>query len=220
MLSLPDPLHLAIALVPLAIYLSVIGLFNLLPRPVVIAGARDALWLAMGLSGLVIAGPMELFLPQRPAMQYGSYVWLMMVALYGLCSIFIILLLRPRLVIYNTSAAELMPILERLVKEIDPAATASDGTFVLPTQFVKFHVEAVPALRNISLASVGNRQSWHTWRRLEHDLALALRQSPRVLNPYGLALVSLGLLLATLNVWLLVSQKDLVAQSLRDMLRL
>ena len=67
----PDPLHLAIALGPLAVYFLLVGMINLSSRPLVTTGARDAAALGVGLSGLVFAGPMELFLPEDAAIHFG-----------------------------------------------------------------------------------------------------------------------------------------------------
>ena len=59
-----DPLHLSIALGPLATYLMVLGVVNLSIRPFVTTGSRDTAALGLAISGLAIAGPMELFLPE------------------------------------------------------------------------------------------------------------------------------------------------------------
>ena len=58
-----DPLHLCIALGPLAVYLLVIGRINLSRSPFVTTGTRDAAALAVGIAGLAVAGPLELFVP-------------------------------------------------------------------------------------------------------------------------------------------------------------
>ena len=96
-----DPLHLCIALGPVIAYLMLLGLINSRRRPFLTTGARDLSALGIGVSGLVIAGPMELFLPELATNQFGAYVWVMMLALYGLCWTLIVLLGRPRLVVYN-----------------------------------------------------------------------------------------------------------------------
>ena len=65
-----DPLHFCIGVAPLAVYLLLIGLLNLSNKPFVTTGARDAAALGIGVSGLVIAGPMELFFPEGAASQF------------------------------------------------------------------------------------------------------------------------------------------------------
>src|SRR5437763_15545678 len=75
-----DPLHLGIALGPLATYFLVLGGINLSRRPVLASGGRDAAALALALIGLVVTGPMELFLVEEAAVLYGGWVWAIMVA--------------------------------------------------------------------------------------------------------------------------------------------
>ena len=79
-----DPLHTVIAIGPLGVYLLLIGLLNLGRRPFVTTGGRDLAALGVGISGLMIAGPMELFMPEAPARHFGGFVWLLLIALYGL----------------------------------------------------------------------------------------------------------------------------------------
>ncbi len=214
-----DPLHWAIAVVPLAVYLLLLGLINLSPRPFITTGVRDNLALAIGIAGLVVVGPMELFLPERAASTFGAYVWLLLIALYLLCSVFVVLMGRPRLVIYNTSPTELKPILERVAKQLDPQASWTEDTVVLPQMYVQLHLENFAALRNVSLVAVGPRQSWLGWRKLEQELGAALRESPGFANPYGLTLIVGSLLMAAFTTYLLASDREAVAQALWEMLR-
>jgi hypothetical protein len=215
-----DPLHLAIASIPLALYFIVLGAINLMPRPVLTTGARDVLALSLGISGFVIAGPMELFLPERAAQTFGPYVWLLMIVLYLLTCLLVALMGRPRLIIYNVTALELRPILEATVQSIDPKASWADDTYVLPQASVQFHVEQFPALRNVSLVSIGPRQSWQSWRHLEGVLGDALRAHRGGVNPYGLTLVVFGIGLIAAATFTLASGQQPIVQALRDMLRL
>ena len=45
---------------------------------------------------------MELFFPFESAVKLGSYVWVLLLALYVMCVVLWLLLLRPRLIIYNS----------------------------------------------------------------------------------------------------------------------
>ena len=91
-----DPFHLCVALGPVAVYLLLIGAVNLLRRPFVVSGTRDAAAMGLAVSGLVIVGPVELFFPIEAAIRFGSLVWLLLVALYGLTLVLVLLTLRPR----------------------------------------------------------------------------------------------------------------------------
>lgn len=215
-----DPLHLTIAFVPLATYLLVLGMINLSSRPFLTTGARDSLALALGLAGLMIVGPMELFLPERAAQTFGGYAWILMIVLYFLSCTLIVLMARPRLVIYNVTPEQLRPLLEQAVKSIDSEASWADDTYVLPRAFVQLHIESFPALRNASLVSIGPRQSYQSWRKLETTLAELLREARVVPNPYGVSLIMFGVALAGLSVYWLAQSRHQVVQALREMLRL
>ena len=117
-----DPFRLCLALGPMAMYLLLLGSINLARRPRLVSGVRDAATVALAVSGLIIVGPMELFFPFRAAARFGPHVWLLLLALYALCTILWLLMLRPRLVIYNISVDKLRPILADAVDSLDADA--------------------------------------------------------------------------------------------------
>ncbi|MCA9177353.1 MAG: hypothetical protein KDB14_22845 [Planctomycetales bacterium] len=214
-----DPLHLIVALGPLGAYLLVIGLIHLGARPIVTTGGRDLAALAFGISGLIIVGPMELFLPDAPARRFGPYVWLLLIALYGLGVTLITLLSRPRLVIYNVTSDQLRASLAKAADKLESQARWAGDCLVLPNCGVQLQVEILPPSRVGELLSVGPRQSLNGWRQLESEL----RESLEELHPprrswYGamMAIAGVGSLLIA-GYWL-VNHHQLVAQGLRDML--
>ena len=150
-----DPLHLSIALGPLAVYLLLIGLINISRRPLLTTGTRDVTALAIAVGGFIIIGPMELFLPERAAAQFGGFVWLMLLAIYALFILLVVLILRPRLVIYNISLNELQPVLQCVATKIDCQAAWFGETLVLPSLGIQFYLDPNRALRNVQLISSG-----------------------------------------------------------------
>ncbi len=80
-----DPLHLSLSLGPLGVYLVIVGAINLRRRPMLVSGTCDFAAITIALSGLVIAGPMELFMPQVALAQFGPYIWLLLISFYILC---------------------------------------------------------------------------------------------------------------------------------------
>jgi hypothetical protein len=216
----PDPLHVCIALGPLAVYLLLLGVINLSRRPFLTTGARDIAALGVAVSGFVVAGPMELFLPEAAANRFGGYVWVLLLAFYGLCLTLWVLLLRPRLVIYNATAEQLRPILAGVVAELDKEARWAGESLVLPQLGVQLHVEPFGGMRNAQLVAAGPEQSYAGWRRLELALAESLRRTKAAPNPYGFLFVFIGLVMATLVTAGMVQDTDSVAQTLREMLRL
>jgi hypothetical protein len=214
-----DPLHFCIAMGPLAVYLLLVGLINLSGRPFITSGARDTAALGVAISGFIVAGPMELFLPNAAATRFGAFVWLLLLAFYGLCLTLLVLLHRPRLIIYNVSADQLRPALAGVVAELDKEARWAGDCLVLPNLGVQLHVEPLAMLRNAQLVAAGPRQSFVGWRQLELALAKALRTSEWSPNPYGFVLIFAGLLIAgAITSWIALDRQGL-AQSLAEMLR-
>lgn len=216
-----DPFRLCVAFGPLAIYCLLLGLINLLRRPIVVTGAKDTAVLAMALTGLMVIGPLELFMPQAAAMRFGGYVWLLLLSFYGLSISLALLLSRPRLVIYNISSEQLRPILGEVVPALDSQARWAGDSLAMPTLGVQLHLDNFPSMRNVSLVANGEQQSFEGWRRLEKALAGALRQQRwERYHPRGLVLIMGGLLLLAACLFESVSDPQALAQGMRDLLRL
>ncbi len=215
-----DPLRLSLALGPLAIYLLLLGAINLSRRPLLVTGGRDFIVLGLAVSGLVIIGPMELFFPIMAASVYGAVVWGLLIGLYGMCLILVVLVLRPRLVIYNISSEELRPILSQLLVEMDPEARWAGDSVVLPNLGVQMRMELVVSTRNVSLIANGPRQDSAGWNRLERELSAALRQVEVARNPRALSLVLASFLLAGSIVYAVTRDPQSLAQALFDVVHL
>ena len=80
-----DPVHLAVAFTPLAIYLLYLGVINLSRRPTVTTGVKNAGAMGLALVGFVAVGPMGLFVPDAAVFAFGPWLWLLLLAFYGLC---------------------------------------------------------------------------------------------------------------------------------------
>ncbi len=215
-----DPLHLAIALGPLAVYLFLMGLVNLARRPLLVTGGRDIAALGVGISGLAAAGPIELFLPEQALSRFGPYAWLLVLLLYILCVILIALMLRPRLVIYNITLEQLSPVLDKTATALDPEARWVGAGLVLPHLGVSLHLDPTPALRNVQLVSSGPLQNFAGWRKLELALADALRTVTTAPNSVGGSLVFCGVAMSCLILYMTVTQPQALVAALHEMLRL
>jgi hypothetical protein len=185
-----DALHVAIALGPVATYLVVLGMINLSSRPLVTTGARDAATLAIALAGFVVVGPMELFLVEEAAALYGGYVWAIMLVAYALIVLLVVLLLRPRIIIYNIALEQLRPVLADVVGRLDAESRWAGDSLVMPRLGLQLHVEAAPLLNNVQLVSSGSTQALAGWRHLETELATALRRARTAVHPLGVSLLS------------------------------
>lgn len=215
-----DSFRLCLALGPLAVYLLLLGAINLARRPLLVAGGRDLAALGVGVSGLVLIGPVELLLPDDAINAYEKYVWLLLVAMYALCVSLAALLARPRLTIYNISAEQLRPVLAGAIAALDADARWAGSSLVLPGVHVELHLECNPLMRNVSLTASGDEQSYVGWRQLEIALAERLRPAESPANPWGLALAAAAVLMFGVMGWQMVEYPQAISQGFREMLRL
>jgi len=222
-----DPFRLAVATLPLGIYLLLLGGINVQRRPLLTTGSRDFTVLALAVLGLMIVGPLQLFMPQMAAMRFGSYVWAFLLVLYGLCIWLVVLLARPRLVIYNIRLDVLRPVLADVVARIDPNARWAGDNLVLSRKrksgadgeaVTQLHVEYFPIMRLVSLIAIGPHQSVGLWRQLETGLAAALGDVRGDPNPLGWLLLAIALLLVVAPTAYMAYDPLAVAQGMRDVL--
>ena len=215
-----DPLHFCIFAAPLGVYLLLIGLINLRRRPFVTTGTRDAAAMGIAIAGLVIAGPMELFFPESAAGRFGSWVWVLLIAFYGLCVSLTVLLMRPRIIVYNLGPQRLRPILGDIAIRLDSKARWSGDSLLLPSLDVHMQLEGNGWSSNAQLVSVGDKQRFENWRLVEKELREQLSTMRSETVVFGVALVSAAITLAAISVIWVVNQPDVVRAALTDLLRI
>jgi hypothetical protein len=215
-----DTFHACLALGPLAVYLLLIGTMNLSRRSFVVSGTRDAAALGLAVSGFVIVGPIELCMPDAASVRFGPYVWALLLMFYALCLMLGLLLLRPRLIVYNISAGQLRALVADLVDQLDSEARWAGDVLVLPRLGVQLYLDNLAPMRNVSLTSVGGKQDYLGWHRLESALARALSRVPPARNARGAILVVAGSAIILGLAYAVACHPQAVAQELFDMLRL
>ena len=199
-----DPLHFCIAVVPLAVYLLMIGYLNFGGKPFVTTGARDAAALGIGLVGLIVSGPMLLFFPESAASHFGNWVWPMLLAFYFLFVSMFVLLMKPRIVIYNITSEQLRPILTSVAMDLDPKSRWAGDSLLIPARKVHLHMEPANWLKNVQLTSGGNHQSFEGWRQLEAGLTAKLTDYSTGPNLIAFPILVMSLALAiTTATWML-----------------
>ncbi|EAQ81838.1 hypothetical protein [Blastopirellula marina] len=213
-----NPLHLCIALCPLAAYMFLLGAINLSRRPFLTTGGRDSYSLGVAVVGLVIAGPMKLFLPDNAAALFGPYIWLLMLSLYFLAVTFWVLMERPRLVVFNSTIDQLKPVLRRIANELDSEARWSGDAILFPSLGIHLVLEESTAMRNVQINSVGARQDFLSWRRFELALGGALRRETTTPNPYGAILLTIAVSITVVVMLQLLRRPDLAALEWRELM--
>jgi hypothetical protein len=215
-----EAVPLAVAAGPLALYLLMLGFMNLRRRPTVVAGSKDAAALAFAISGLIVVGPMNLFLPAAAVIRFGPFAWLLLLGCYGLCAVLYILVARPRLVVFNISVDRFRSVLVPLAERLDHDVQIAGDAVQMPQLSLQFHFETASAMRNVSLIATGDRQSYSGWKRLHRELIAELRQVEVRRNPRGFTLLACGLaLLGWSALGLVQTPGAVIAQQLRDILR-
>ena len=84
---------------------------------------------------------------------------------YWLWVLLVVLVARPRLVVYNISTEELHPVLAEAAARLDPDSRWAGNSLALPNLGVQLHLESFDMMRNVSLVSSGSRQNLDGWRR-------------------------------------------------------
>jgi hypothetical protein len=215
---LPDPLRLAIALVPLAAYCLLLAIVNARRKSFVTTGGCDLAVLGAALSGVMLVGPIELFRPEAASTDYGGYVWLFLVGFYWLGVWLAVLVARPRLVVYNISAEELRPVVAEAARQVDPQARWAGDNLALPTLGVSLHMESFDIMRHVSLKSSGGKQNLGGWRKLSAELRTqltAIRVSP---NPRSLGFTLAAIGLITGSILHMLNDPLQVAQAMQEMM--
>jgi hypothetical protein len=217
-----QPFHLCLALGPVAIYLLLLGAINLGRRPWVVSGGRDVAALGLAVSGLVLVGPMTLFFPESTAAHFGPsgarYVWAMLAGLFALCLVLVLLVLRPRLIIYNIRVDQLRPLLAEVVERMDTDARWAGDCLFLPGHGMQLHMDSFGWMRNVSLISSGPKQDYQGWSRLERELAAALRSVEVPRNPAGLVLLSIGNVMVAGLAWAILRDPQAIARTVFELL--
>ena len=211
-----DPFRLAIALVPVAAYVLLLGMVNARRRPFITSGGSDLTALGLALSGLMFIGPLELFRPAAATREMGNYIWVFLVLFYWLWLLLVVLLSRPRLVVYNISKEELHPVLAETASRLDPDARWSGNHLSLPGLGVQLHLDSLDLMRNVSLISSGSRQNIDGWRRLARELRRALAPVRVKSNPRAIGLLVVSLALLGLSVTQLLWHQKAMMQAMNE----
>jgi hypothetical protein len=215
---IPDPLRLAIALVPLAAYCLLLALVNARRRPFVTTGGSDLAALGAALSGLVLVGPIELFRPEAASADFGGYVWLFLLVFYWLWVWLAVLVARPRLVVYNISAEELRPVLAEAARKVDAQARWAGDSLALPTLGVALHMESFDVMRNASLKSSGGKQNLAGWKTLSAELRNQLATIRVGRNPRSLGFTLAAIALVMVSIVHMLNDPQEVAEAVQEML--
>ena len=216
-----EPFHQCLALGPVAIYLVLLGVINLARRPLVVSGgATRRHWVGRFRAGLRGADGPAFSRERGGPFRAGGhkYLWLMFIGLLAICLIMVLLILRPRLIIYNISVDQFRPILAEVVERMDADARWAGDCLFLPGLGVQLHLESFGWMRNVSLVSSGPKQDYQGWSRLGVELAAALRGIEVPRNLAGLMLLSVGNVSILGLAWAIIRDPQAIARTVFELL--
>ncbi len=212
--------HLCIALGPLTVYLLLMGLINASRQPFVTSGARDSFTLALGVAGLVMIGPLRLFVPEQALSAFGPWTWVLLGSFYILSVLLVGMISKPRLVVYNITATQLRTTLGSLVAEIDKSAKWAGDSVELPELGIQLSIESKNTMRSCQIVAVGHNQNLANWARLRVELSAKLNKVNVTANPYAISMIGFALVLGTVIALQIIKNPQIVMDDLRNFLRL
>ena len=185
-----DAMEWALMLLPMALYLLVLGVgVNRSRRPVVMSGAVSLLGLLFAVSGLFLLGPpswvAHLFRPWSNGAYWTAYGVYLAVLL--LVAVWLLRRQRHVTVVYNLDPPAFAETLRQVLDELDEPYTATPGRVALANGRVVLDIEASYAWNNITLRWHGDP---HPLRdELQQRLTQALRKVEPEYNLGGILLI-------------------------------
>jgi hypothetical protein len=186
------------ALLPVAAYLLGVGLLHLRRRPVAVSGHVDAALLTLGISGMVIAGPLALIQPGAGLSAWTTAVLLLAFAVVVAGAV---LAARPRMVIYNVGLDQLRPVVASVAASLDPTARWAGETTALPARGLQVQLDDRGPARTVSVIAAG-RSSAEAWAEFARRLRRAIRAVRVRPNPWACVFLSAGIAVAGAAAWL------------------
>lgn len=186
---------ICLSLIPLAVYFLLLGIIHASRRPFILSGDADLALLSAAASGMVFAGPMNLFYPINAAIRYGTYIWLILAFLYVLITLIILLYSRPRIIVYNIDKTALKERLERIASRLDDQSAWAGDSLYMPKEGISLHLEFVSGLNNVTLVSNEKNVSRIRWRNLKRLLKSELKKTSVSRNCWSIILFLLSAIL-------------------------
>lgn len=187
------------ALAPLGVYLFFLGIINLSSKTRVLTGRQDFIALSLGISGLIIIGPMQVFLPQAGMIRFGNNVWYPMAILYLFGTTWLLLLNRPRLILYNLGQDKFSALMESVVERKKWSVRWHGNILQINEIEIQFEILPSVSMKNITLRATYSEQSIAGWRILREVLRTELQSQHSKFNGFGFLLITCGLIIVVVG---------------------
>ena len=214
---MPNPLVICMNLLPIGTYLSVLGLFHALGRPLVTTGVRDFLALTMALAGLVITGPIDYVLHYRMLPDFlvhshwiGLGLYLVLVGAMWPRS-------HERLIVYNALEASVSEAVRTVLQRNSISHQEVAGGWILPERGVSLEVVSFAALRNVTLHFHGMPDRG-LFKQMQDGLIAVMSATGSCWSLAGSGLAVAGGLVLAFPVWVLARDPGGVAAAIRQVI--
>ncbi|MCL2304250.1 MAG: hypothetical protein FWC43_06205 [Planctomycetaceae bacterium] len=190
-----------IALVPLAIYFALIGIIPFYRRPIVRSGGSDLFWLWLGVSGLVMVGPVKLLFPINALILWDKFAFALLGALYILVGVLVAGIRQPQIIVYNIRKEDFQSFLDELMEKNEVQVV---GNCVQISKIdVQFSYEMQPFWQCLVLQATSRNQSLGGWLQMERVLHEKFAACKTPLTVKALILPLVSVLLAAWGCYLL-----------------
>ncbi|MDO5554041.1 MAG: hypothetical protein Q4G68_09775 [Planctomycetia bacterium] len=191
------PFYTVVSIIPLALYAGILAVLNLRKTPQVVSRTTDALWLALGLSGFVFIGPVQMIVPINALVDKHALAWVMILLLYFLNVIlFGYLFARPRCTIYNVSEEQVHLLLERAAQELDYRCQWLGSSVSISGLNMQILLESSRSSRCVSVEVLTHHASRRDWERFCRVLQRQAGNIPGHSNPAARVFLALAAFLS------------------------
>ncbi len=189
-------LSLLSALAPLSVYLLFLGVVNLSSKQRLLTGRQDFMALSLGISGLIIGGPMQSLLPQAGIIRFGTNAWYPLVLLYLFGTTWLLLLSRQRMIIYNLSQKEFATFI-KIIADREKWHVRWHGNIMEISEIeIQFEIISFNAMNSLTLRATRSQQSITGWQILRQAIRSELQSHHPKFKGIGFLFIIGGLLSA------------------------
>jgi hypothetical protein len=205
-----DYLRLSLGLIPLGVYLIVMGFLAMRRRPTLLTSGQEALLLGFALMGFALIGPIELFFPTGAYAALGQWTWILLIVLYGLLVLLFALQRQPGWTVLGLGSQEFRTVLSEILEKGDIEHAWLGNHLRISEWDLQAMIEPSRGFQGVShLNATGKQRNILGWYQLERlvvssplfSKARGATKSPNWVRP--LLLLALGCMsLALATYWI------------------
>jgi hypothetical protein len=163
-----DYLRLSLGLIPLGVYLIVMGFLAMRRRPTLLTSGQEALLLGFALMGFALIGPIELFFPTGAYAALGQWTWILLIALYGLLVLLFALQRQPGWTVLGLDSQGFRGVLSEILQQGDIEHAWLGNHLQISEWDLQAMIEPSRGFQSVShLNATGKQRNVLGWYQLE-----------------------------------------------------